>query len=270
MPTLRRLLGHDLLGALADDAEHLRPVPSELGVVTEAEITALPETVRRYLRFMDVVGRPRDRSFRANMKGRFRAHPKMPWMPFVAWQYNTAHPVSRLFHMRIDVLGVVPMVGRDAYLGGTGAMRGALFGVVPVVHGDGNPYDVSELTTWMNDALLLAPSMLLAPTTEWTAVDESSFDVTVHDHGRDVTGRLYVDHRGAPKDFSTTDRFVSLPSGVERAEWRTPVDSFEIVDHRPSIGAVCAVWRLSGGRFPYVEARLPPHAVHYNVPARAA
>ena len=40
--------------------------------VTEADLDPLPETARRYLRFMRVVGRPRDWSFRMGFTGRFR------------------------------------------------------------------------------------------------------------------------------------------------------------------------------------------------------
>ncbi len=39
-------------------------------------------------------------------------------MPAEVWQYNSAVEVARVFHMRIDFAGVVPMVGRDTYLRG--------------------------------------------------------------------------------------------------------------------------------------------------------
>jgi hypothetical protein len=45
--------------------------------VTEAELAELPEVVRRYLRFMGTVGRPRIWSFRANIAGKFRL---WPWL----------------------------------------------------------------------------------------------------------------------------------------------------------------------------------------------
>ena len=51
-------------------------------------------------------------------------------------------------------------------------MRGSVFGLVPVVDSSGPELDVGELVTWLNDAVLLAPSMLLRPGVEWAAVDE--------------------------------------------------------------------------------------------------
>ena len=115
-----------------------------------------------------------------------------------------------------------PDVGRDTYLNGHGRMVGRLFDLVTIVDGRGPEFDIGELTTYLNDAILIAPSMLLGPATTWREVDDDSFDVTLTDAGRSVTGRVFVDKRGAPNDFSTTDRFADLPDGLVRAEWRTP------------------------------------------------
>ena len=98
-------------------------------------------------------------------------------MPCEAWQYNCNQPITRLFHMRIDFLHVVPMVGRDSYVAGHGAMRGKVLGLVTVADGSGPEFDLGELVTYLNDALVLAPSMLLEDTTVWTAVDDDSFDI---------------------------------------------------------------------------------------------
>jgi hypothetical protein len=80
----------------------------------------LPDTVQRYLHFMGVVGRSRDWSFQARFTGRFRREPDHSWMPCQAWQYNTASPIARVFHMSARFLHLVPMVARDTYIGGHG------------------------------------------------------------------------------------------------------------------------------------------------------
>ncbi|MCU1376332.1 MAG: hypothetical protein JWO68_3618 [Actinomycetia bacterium] len=245
--------------------------PDDGEAVTEADIEALPEVVRRYLGFMGVVGRPRDWSFRAQFVGRFRLRPRLGWMPATAWQYNSSLEVARVFVMRLRLAGVVPMIGRDTYLRGHGRMIGKLLDRVTVVDGKGDEFDIGELTTYLNDAVLLAPSMLLGPTTQWLGVDDDTFDVILSDAGRTVTGRVLLDDRGAPRDFSTNDRFAALPSGLVRAEWRTPVPSWEIVDGRPLPGPFSAVWLLPAGPFPYIEGRLVLGSVAFNVapPLRA-
>ncbi len=186
-------------------------------------------------------------------------------MPAEAWQYNSGLEIGRVFVTRLRFAGVVPMIGRDTYLRGHGRMLGSLFGRVTVADGQGDEFDLGELTTYLNDALLIAPSMLLRPTTTWSGVDEHTFDVTLTDAGRTVTGRVDLDERGAPRDFSTTDRFADLPCGLIRAEWRTPVQRWELVDGRPLPGPFGAIWQLPEGPLPYIEGRLAPGSVTFNV-----
>lgn len=191
--------------------------------MTEGEIADLPQVVQRYLRFMGVVGRPRDWSVQAHFIGRFRLRRWLGWMPAEAWQYDFGPNVARMFVMRVRLAGIVPMIGRDTYVDGHGRMIGKLFDRITVVDGRGDELDVGELTTYLNDAILLAPSMLLGAATTWTGVDANSFDVALGDSGRRVSARVFLDDQGAPYDFATTDRFAALPKGLVRAEWRTPV-----------------------------------------------
>ena len=182
-----------------------------------------------------------------------------------AWQYSTSPAVTRLFHMRLQVAGVLPMTGRDAYHHGHGQMHGKLAGLVPVADGAGPEYDVSELVTYLNDAVLLAPSMLLALPITWGHVGDSAFDLTLTDAGHQVTARVFVDGRGAPTDFSTDDRWCDQPRGLVRARWSTPVQGWMKINGRwqPSRGA--AIWHLPAGPFCYAAFRFAPGAVTYNV-----
>jgi hypothetical protein len=240
--------------------------PGDATPVADSDLAGLPDAVQRYLRFMGVVGRPRDWSFRARFVGRFRLRHRLGWMPAEAWQYNSGVDVARVFVMRLRLAGIVPMVGRDTYVDGRGRMLGRLLDRVTVADGQGDEFDIGELTTYLNDAILVAPSMLLGAATTWSGIDDHTFDVTLSDAGRHVTGRVFLDDRGAPCDFSTTDRFADLPGGLVRAEWRTPVDGWENVDGRPLPGPMRAVWELPEGGLPYVEGRLVPDSFAFNVP----
>jgi hypothetical protein len=242
------------------------PTPLTEGArVTEADLAELPAAAQRYMRFMGVVGRPRDWSFVVRFHGRFRRRPGEAWMPCDAWQYNSMFEVARIFVMRIRFAHVLSMVGRDTYIRGHGRMRGKLLGLVTVVDGYGEEFDIGELVTCLNDAVLLAPSMLLAPSTSWSEVDDRSFDVTLTDAGHTVTARVLLDERGAPRDFQTEDRNAALNDGLVRAPWTTPVKGWELVDGRPFPGPASAVWQLPDGPFTYIEGNFVPGSVRYNV-----
>ena len=87
--------------------------PGPLDVVTEAHVIPLPEPAKRYLRFMGVMGRQRDWSFRLSYTGKFRTKPQQPWLRCEAWQYNSRLAPARIFHIRIRFGGLLSVVGRD-------------------------------------------------------------------------------------------------------------------------------------------------------------
>ena len=253
-------LGHELAAAGVPAG------PGDERPVSEAEIVGLPAAVQRYLRFMGVVDRPREWSFRARFSGRFRMRPGMAWMPAEAWQYNSAITVARVFILRVRLAGVLPMTGKDIYFDGHGRMLGKLLGLVTVADGEGEEFDIGELTTYLNDAVLFAPSFLLRDEVVWSQVDANAFDVTLSDAGRSVSGRVLIDERGAPVDFATTDRFIDLPGGPRRAEWRTPIPEWVDVNGRPMPGPFKCVWNLPEGEFSYIEGRLDPASFAFNIP----
>lgn len=83
--------------------------------VTVADLEPLPEAERRFLLFMDIPGRPRDRSFRIGFTGRFRRKRDGTWAKCEAWQYNSRLPVARIFHIRLRFGGKrteLPVHGR--------------------------------------------------------------------------------------------------------------------------------------------------------------
>jgi len=236
--------------------------------VTDADLASLPEPVRRYLAFMRVPGRPRDWSFRLGWTGRFRRKLDQRWLPCEAWQYNNRLAIARIMHLRIRFVGLVTVVGRDTYVGGKGRMLIKLLDRFVVGDAAGREFDIGELVTYLNDALLLAPSMLLVPGVSWSAVDADSFDVTLTDRTNTVSGRLYIDKRGTPRDFSTSDRFLEDPEhrGVlMRGHWRTPIAEWTEVEDRPMPAGGKAIWRLPRGDFEYADFRLIRESVVFNV-----
>ncbi|WP_416978057.1 DUF6544 family protein [Streptomyces sp. T028] len=233
--------------------------------MTDAELAGLPDAVQRYLRFMGVVGRPRDWSFRVRFTGRFRMRPGSGWAAAESWQYNCAVGITRVFALRIRFAHLVPVYGHDTYAHGRGRLRVKVMNRLPVADGSGEEYDISELITCLNDAVLLAPSMLLGPATAWAQVDDRSFDVTLTDVGHTVTARVFLDERGAPVDFHA-DRYATLPDGLILARWRTPVTRWVTAPgRRPLPGPATAVYDLPDGPFPYIEGHFVPDSLVHNI-----
>jgi len=250
------------------------PGPGEVGpAVTEAEITGLPEAAQRYLRFMGVVGRPRDTTLRLCFLGKFKVNPRAPWRPCEVWQYNTSPVVTRTFFMKIN-FGPLPVIGRDTYRDGHGRMLGRLMDWFTVIDGRGEEFDIGELVTYLNDAVLLAPSMLLTPLVTFEAVkgasgvDSDSFDLKLTDRGITVVARVFLDERGAPVNFETTDRFCEDPADPKkwmRARWSTPMQGFSETAGRMLPARGQAVWKLADGDLIYADFSVVSESVAYNL-----
>lgn len=177
-------------------------------------------------------------------------------MPAEAWQYNSGLEVARLFRMRLMFGGHLPMTGWDTYLHGRGRMHGKLLGMVTVADGHGGPFDIGELTTYLNDAVLLAPGMLLRLPTTWTAVDDHTFRVALSDEGRTVSADVTVNEQGAPTGFTTMDRFMDGPAGPKRTRWCTPVAGWTVAEGRVVPTSAAAEWIVPGGPLRYAELSL--------------
>jgi Family of unknown function (DUF6544)/Polyketide cyclase / dehydrase and lipid transport len=258
--------GARLFRRLAADADvaGLPATPESADEVGGHDLAALPDPARLYMERAGAIDHPADWSLQLHSRGTFRLKRGWPWMPCEAWQYNSAVDVARVFWMRIDAWGL-PMVGRDSYVRGRGDLHGRLAGLLTVAHGTGHAYDVGELVTFLNDAVLFAPSMLLRLPVSWAAISDRTFEVTLADGGRHVTARVTVDDHGLPTDFSTEDRYFDAADGPVRCRWRTPVEGWREVGGRWQPSAASAVWELTDGPLIYARFTWRPGDVCYNI-----
>src|SRR5262245_38806522 len=137
------------------EVERARPpsLPALRPIIGETELSTLPEPVQRYLRFMRVPGAPKTWSFRAHWPGRFRLGRERRWLACEAWQYNCRLGVTRIFHMRLRLGGVLPVLVRDTYVSGRGRMLGRVFDAFSVVDQSDEKIATGELVTYLNDAI---------------------------------------------------------------------------------------------------------------------
>jgi hypothetical protein len=269
----RRARGYDFSMRTSFEQEvaslGLAPPPKSTAVVTEDDVRDLPEPARRYLHFMRVVGRARDAAFRATLRGRFLLSAESSWRSFESWQYNQGAPeVARLFFMRLRMFGI-PVQGRDFYLRGKGSLVIRPLDLFTVVSAGGVEFDLGEMVTWLNDAVLLAPSMLLCDAITWEPVDDGAFDLAFRDRGNAVRARVFVDERGAVTNFRTEDRWYA-PAGSNspiRLPWTTPIEGWQRAGERMLLTRGKATWKRVEGDLTYIEFEVRPGDVEFGASA---
>jgi hypothetical protein len=195
--------------------------------VTDAELTALPMPVQRYLRYVGVVGQPHVRGFRARFRGRFRRGPDAPWMPIAGEQHNFATPPTRLFFMRATMRGL-PVEALHAYDGQGARMRVKLLSLYPVVDAGGADFTRGETVTLFNDMCVMAPAMLVDPAIRWKDLDAHSVDASYTNGPHTIHATLVFEDAGALVNFWSDDRPSLAPDGATfvAQRWSTPVREY--------------------------------------------
>ncbi len=238
--------------------------PVETHVVTEADLTGLPEPVRRYLRATGVVGQPRVWNYRLRFRGRIRGAPGARWMPFEADQQSFADQPARLFLMRARMVAL-PVEAFHRLIGGRATMQVKIAGAIPMVDARGDVMDQSEAVTLFNDMCLLAPGTLLDPGIGWEQVDAHTVRARFAHGGHTISATLLFGDDGLLTNFISDDRSRSSPDGkvFTRLRFSTPVRDYRDFGSVRLAGHGEARWTLPEGEFSYGEFDLQD--VAYNV-----
>lgn len=246
-------------------ADALAVASAPPGVISDAEVDALPAPVAEYVRRSGAVGRPHVGSFHAEIHGRIRSGPDEPWMPYTVRQINTygPHP-QRLFLMNAIRSGL-PVRVFHAY-DEHAIMRGRLLDLVTVVNAGGEEMDRSETVTLLNDLVLFAPGALVDATIRWTNVTDTTVDATYTRGDQTITARLVFDN-GDLADFISDDRMRASGDGgtFTPQRWNTPVSEYAVFgDHRVAAQGL-GMWSAPApeGHFTYIELTVDDLA--YNV-----
>jgi hypothetical protein len=177
-------------------------------LVTETDLTPLPELVATYLRRVGVVGKPRVRNFRAIFRAQMRSNAGSSWMQASAEQFNFYDEPSRLFLMKASRAGL-PIKVLHRYVGSHATMQVRIGELFTVADARGPIMDQSETVTMLNDICLLAPAMLpFAPVT-WESRDAHTVRAAFKNAGQTVHADLIFNEEGDLIDFVSNDRYAT-------------------------------------------------------------
>ena len=255
------VVAHGLLteGPWSFHAQYLRDVEAGLSrsvgasLVTETDLTPLPEPVRRYLRVTRAVGQPRVHNYRIRFTGRIRSAPEARWMPFEAEQQSFADEPTRLFLMRARMFGV-PVQAFHRLIGGHATMQVKVAGLVPMADERGDEMERAETVTLFNDMCILAPRTLVGPDITWEALDSSTARARFTLRGHTIAATLFFDAEGRLVNFESDDRSRSSSDGTyTKLRFSTPLRDYRDFGPLHLAGYGEARWRLPDGEFTYGE-----------------
>ena len=161
---LAAVLGFAALGPTSPRAEWqdkaetaLQATPVGSQVLTEADLTGLPEVLAEYIRRSGAVGKPRVSSFFADVRGRIRGGPDKGWMEFTGHQVNTYGDKPQRFLLLNASMFGLPIAMTHLFDESSASMRGKLLSLLTVVDGSGPDMERAETVTLFNDLVVMAP-----------------------------------------------------------------------------------------------------------------
>lgn len=229
--------------------------------VSEEDLEMLPEPVQRWLRWSGAVGRPIPSTVRLKQKGELRVG-NLGWFPFTAEEYYCTDSPAFVWTAHTRMAPGIPVIGKDSYIDGRGALEMRVLGLVPVARDSGPEMDQGDLLRYLNE-IMWFPAGALIPEITWAPIDDVSARATMTYGSVSGTATFFFDSVGRPTNM-TADRHDRESAAV--VPWSTPISAYGEFDgvRVPSAGE--ALYAHETGYLSYI--RLTVIDVGHNVPQR--
>lgn len=233
----------------------------------EADLAGLPAPVARYFRRAVPGGQPMIASATITWKGEFNmgSPGEDNWRPFTAVQEFVPGAPGFVWNARIAMLPGVPVFVRDSFVEGRGSMRGAVWGLIPVVTAEGTPTLASgALQRYLGEAAWFPTALLPRSGVTWTAIDDTRARATLSAGETTVSLEFRFDEQGQNLSVFAPDRFYDdgkQPPVARR--WEARNGAFGEHNGVRVATASVAEWQLPQGPFAYWRGR--PVKVEYRV-----
>lgn len=242
--------------------EHGRGAPFH-----EGELAGLPAPVVRYFRRVLRNGQPMITSATVLWEGEFNmGRPgKDNWRPFTAAQEFVPGAPGFVWNARIAMWPGVPVFVRDSFVAGRGSMRGAVWGLIPVVTAEGTPTLASgALQRYLGEATWFPTALLPRSGVRWTAIDDTRARATLSAGETTVSLEFRFDEQGQNVSVFAPDRFYDDGQRPPVARpWEARNSTFGVHHGLTVATASVAEWQLPEGPFAYWRGR--PVRVDYRV-----
>lgn len=199
-------------------------------IITEQEITHLPEIVKKYLRFVGVIGKEKVLNFRAEFKGGIRGKSSEPFMKLKSVQYNFTDVPSRFFYIAARKMGI-PATGVHIYKNAIAFMKIKLLGLFTIVDAKGFEMNKGETVTVFNDMCIIAPASLIDKNITWEIIDDLTVSAKFTNGDISITAKLIFDNDGRLINFISNDRYETLDGKTfNNYPWTTPISEYTTIN----------------------------------------
>lgn len=232
-------------------------------VVTEEDIKDLPESVQRWLRHAQIIGKEEMKAVRLKQKGFIRTKEDQKWMPFEAEQYFTADEPGFIWKAKIKIAPLLFIAGRDKYYEGKGNMVIKPLSLMTVVNAKGKEMDQGTLLRYLGETVWF-PTAALSNYIKWKDIDSNSARATMS-YGEITASAVFkFNEKGEVINF-VCERYMTVNDQYTLETYSVPLKDYKEFNGIRIPTKVEAVWNLKTGDFSYFRGEII--GIEYNNPS---
>lgn len=220
-------------------------------ILSEEDMTHLPDAVKKYLRYTGSVGKPKVENFKVCFKGKIRKNNETGWMPLVSEQYNFMETPTRLFFMDA-VMKQLPVAGYHCYKNGDAFMDIRLLSMIKVQYQTGSEMSIAETVTFFNDMCCMAPATLIDKRIKWITTEGNAIQAEFTTNNITISATLYFNDKGELINFISNDRYAQQDDGgMKQLRWSTPLKNYKEINGYKLAGSAETVYNYPEGDLVY-------------------
>jgi hypothetical protein len=217
----------------------------------------VPEPARRYLLHSIRPGTPLAKSVRLSQAGSMKPNPTSDRADLKAEERLTPF-VGFAWHANVQ-MGQISVSAWDHYFADEGAVRIALFGVIPLETSEGTEVARSSRHRLAAETLWVPTALLPGPEVSWEGLDNDLAVATLTIDGEDIPLTFEIDEDGAVRSV-TMQRYGDI--GEE--PWELLPYGFEVLAEQ-TFGGITIPSRLRGGWWFGSERYDPASASQFDI-----
>ncbi|KAJ6254616.1 hypothetical protein M0813_12218 [Anaeramoeba flamelloides] len=230
----------------------LEPI-KKITLVTEKDLEHLPLCVSRYLKYVNVVGKPKTENFEVHFRGYMKFKPKAKPINIEAEQTSVISNSTRIFLINSKLFGI-PFKGLHLFTDSFAFMKIKLASILQVVNIQNEIMLQSETVTFFNDMCLLAPSTLINQNIKWEEIDQYSAKATFTLNKVTISAVLEFNKEDQLINFVSKDRYYQTKENdYKLVQWSTPIEKYHTVNDQNLTKKASAIWSLPNEEFKYAD-----------------
>lgn len=231
-------------------------------IVQKDDLANLPEPVKKWLEYAQVIGKEKIYAARIKQKAEIRLEPNSNWMAVEAKQYFSVQNPGFIWDAKVKAAPLISFAGRDKYFEGQGNMLIKVQSLIPVADGSGKEVDQGTLLRFLAETTWF-PTAALHDYITWEEIDVHTAKATMSYKGATASGIFSFNDKGEVIYF-VAERYGDFNGEYSLETWAIPISDYKEFDgiRIPTKGKV--TWKLDSGDFNWFNFEIT-HA-DYNKP----